>query len=109
MPNVQPFPAGGYRFISHQFQYSGGVAAELGFRIERARFERPLPVAEGFDAIEAYLAGIGRSPTALCACEPGGGRISAETSDLEWGHQRCPPECIPARCNIMRTDGITLA
>src|SRR3954453_15225849 len=69
MPTVQPFPAGGYRFISHQFQYSGGVAAELGFRIERARFARPLPLAEGFDAIEAYLAGIGRSPTAFCACE----------------------------------------
>src|SRR5262249_62254914 len=28
MSIVQPFPAGGYRFISHQFQYSGGVAAE---------------------------------------------------------------------------------
>jgi len=26
-------------------------------------------LAEGFDAIEAYLAGIGRSPTAFCACE----------------------------------------
>jgi hypothetical protein len=25
--------------------------------------------ADGFDAIEAYLAGIGRSPTAFCACE----------------------------------------
>jgi hypothetical protein len=36
-PTLQPFPAGGYRFISHQFQYSGGVAAEPGFRIERAR------------------------------------------------------------------------
>jgi hypothetical protein len=69
MPTFQPFPAGGYRFIIHQFQYSGGVAAELGFRIERARFARPLPLAEGFDAIEAYLAGIGRSPTAFCACE----------------------------------------
>src|SRR5690349_1077226 len=69
MPTVQPFPAGGYRFINHQFQYSGGVAAEPGFRIERARFARPVPLAEGFDAIEAYLAGIGRSPTAFCACE----------------------------------------
>ena len=69
MPTVQSFPAGGYRFISHQFQYSGGVAAEPGFRVERARFARPLPLAEGFDAIEAYLAGIGRSPTAFCACE----------------------------------------
>jgi hypothetical protein len=69
MPTLQPFPAGGYRFINHQFQYSGGVAAEPGFRIERARFARPVPLAEGFDAIEAYLAGIGRSPTAFCACE----------------------------------------
>src|SRR5580704_10104733 len=68
MPTVQPFPAGGYRFISHQFQYSGGVAAEPGFRIERARFARSMPLADGFDATEAYLAGIGRSPTAFCAC-----------------------------------------
>ena len=69
MPTVEPFLAGGYRFIVHQFQYCGGIAAEPGFRIERARFARPLPLAEGFDAIEAYLAGIGRSPTAVCACE----------------------------------------
>ena len=69
MSTVQPFPAGGYRFITHQFQYSGGVAAEPGFRIERARFMRPQPLAEGFDAIEAHLGGIGRSPRAFCACE----------------------------------------
>src|SRR5262249_43236585 len=70
MPTVQPFPAGGYRFMSHQFQYSGGVAAEPGFRIERARFARSLPLANGFDAIEAYLAGIGRATTAVCARRP---------------------------------------
>src|SRR5438309_9670504 len=69
MPTVQLFSAGGYRFMSHQFQYSGGVAAEPGFRIEHARFARPLPLAKGFNAIEAYLTGIGRSPTAFCACE----------------------------------------
>ena len=69
MPTVQPFPAGGYRFIRHQFQYPGGVAAEPGFRIERARFARSLPLADGFDAIEAHLSRIGRSPTAFCACE----------------------------------------
>ena len=55
--------------MSIKFQYSGGVAAEPGFRIERARFARSLPLADGFDAIEAYLARIGRSPTAFCACE----------------------------------------
>jgi hypothetical protein len=39
MSTVLPFPAGGYRFIAHQFQYSGGVAAEPGFRFERALHE----------------------------------------------------------------------
>src|SRR5215510_11882643 len=38
-------------------------------RIERARFTRPVPLAEGFDAIEAHLGGLGRSPAAFCACE----------------------------------------
>lgn len=69
MPTVQPFPAGGYRFIAHQFQYSGGVAAEPGFRIERARFARAVPLAAGFDAVEAHLTRLGRPPTAFCACE----------------------------------------
>jgi len=69
MPNVQPFAAGGYRFLTHQFQYSGGVAAEPGWRIERARFHRLLPLAEGFAAAEAHLARLGRPPTAFCACE----------------------------------------
>ncbi len=69
MPTVRPFIPGGYRFITHAFQYSGGVAAEPGFRIERARFARPVPLAEGFDAIEAHLNRLGRPPTAFCACE----------------------------------------
>src|SRR5271154_6418979 len=34
----------------------------------------------------------------------GGGRISAETSGLQCGRQRCPPECIPARCNAYSDD-----
>src|SRR3954453_3353780 len=69
MPTVQPFAPGGYRFIPGPFQYSGSVAAEPGFRIERARFATPLPLADGFAAIEAYLARLGRPPTAFCACE----------------------------------------
>ena len=69
MPNVQPFVPGGYRFIPGPFQYSGGVAAEPGFRIERARFARLLPLAEGFAAVEAHLATLGRPLTAFCACE----------------------------------------
>ena len=63
------FAAGGYRFLPHAFQYSGGVAALPGLMIERVRFARLLPLAEGFDAAEAYLARIGRPPAAFCACE----------------------------------------
>lgn len=63
------FTAGGYRYIRSAFQYSGGVAALPGFAIERARFARPVPLAEGFARIEAHLAALGRPPTAFCACE----------------------------------------
>jgi hypothetical protein len=69
MPDVQVFAPGGYRFLTHQFQYSGGVAALPGFRIERARFLRPVPLAAGFAAAEAHLAQLGRPPAAFCACE----------------------------------------
>ena len=63
------FAPGGYRFVPGVFQYSAGVAAIPGFRIERARFARPVPLAQGFDAVDAHLARLGRPPTAFCACE----------------------------------------
>lgn len=66
---TQLFAPGSYRFLPFAFQYSGGVLAEPGFVIERVRFARLVPLAEGFDAIESYLARLGRPPTALCACE----------------------------------------
>lgn len=66
---VPVFADGGYRFIKGAFQYSGGVAAEPGYRIERARLRRPVPLAEGFAAAEARLKAIGRPMTAFCACE----------------------------------------
>jgi hypothetical protein len=69
MPALEPFAAGNYRFLPYAFQYSGGSAADPGFAVERARFKQPLPLADGFAAIEAYLARLGRRPTALCACE----------------------------------------
>ena len=34
-------PAGGYRYIPYAFQYSGGVEALDGYRIERVEFARP--------------------------------------------------------------------
>lgn len=69
MANVVSFEPGGYRFIEHAFQYSGGVMAEPGFAIERARFAHMPPLAEGFDAVEAHLKRLGRPPAAFCACE----------------------------------------
>lgn len=63
------FEAGGYRYIRGPFQYSGGVAAQPGFAIERARLAEPLPMEAGFRAIEAHLDALGRPYTAFCACE----------------------------------------
>lgn len=61
--------ADGYRAIPAVFQYSAGVSALPGFRIERARFAEPVPLAAGFSRIAAYLKGIGRPLTAFCQCE----------------------------------------
>jgi len=62
-------PADGYRYIPAVFQYSGGVAALPGHRIERVRFANPVPLMEGFARIAAYLGAIGRPLTSFCACE----------------------------------------
>lgn len=69
MSELIPFPNGGYAFLKGGFPYSQGVRALDGYAIERARFVRPLPVEQGFTAIEAHLAAIGRPRTALCAAE----------------------------------------
>ncbi|MCK8785438.1 hypothetical protein M0638_13695 [Roseomonas sp. NAR14] len=69
MYSTLPVPEGGYRFIPAVYQYSGGVAAEPGFRIERVRFAEPVPVEAGFAAIAALLEAAGRPKAAFCACE----------------------------------------
>lgn len=67
--NTSIFEAGGFRCIPAVSQYSGGVAAQSGFRIERARFSSLVPLAEGFERIARHLAALGRPNGALCACE----------------------------------------
>lgn len=69
MAETVVFEPGGYRYLRHAFQYSGGVRAEPGFVVERARFRRPVPLADGFQAVEAHLTAIGRPFTSFCACE----------------------------------------
>jgi hypothetical protein len=63
------FPAGNYRFIPAVFQYSSGAASEPGFEIERVRFDRLLPLAEGFARIAKFIQATGRPLTSFCACE----------------------------------------
>ena len=69
MSDVPVFAPGNYRYVKAVFQYSGGVAAEPGYEIERARFMPPVPLAEAFVAIEAHLTGLGRPSAAFAACE----------------------------------------
>ena len=69
MTQTALFQPGGYRYVRGPFQYSGGVAAEPGYAIERVRFRKPLPLDDGFRAIEMHLTTLGRPFTAFCACE----------------------------------------
>jgi hypothetical protein len=59
----------GFRYVPGVYQYSAGVAAEPGFRIERVRFAEPVPMAAGFARIAEVLAASGQPKTAFCACE----------------------------------------
>lgn len=66
---TQIFAPGGYRFIPGVFQYSGGAAAEPGFRIERVTFRKPVSLVRGFERAAAIIEARGRPLTAFCACE----------------------------------------
>ena len=63
------FPAGGFAFVPGVFQYSAGVRALPGYRIERVRFANPVPMAAGFARIADYLGAASVPLTAFCACE----------------------------------------
>ena len=69
MNDLIPFADGGYAFLEGVFPYSQGVVALPDFTIERASFERPVPMAEGFQRISKFLALQSRPKTALCAVE----------------------------------------
>jgi hypothetical protein len=69
MADVIDFQPGGFKFIKGPFQYSAGVAALPGHRIERVRFANPLPLQEGFSRISEFLQSRDRPLTAFCACE----------------------------------------
>jgi hypothetical protein len=66
---IRDFPAGNYRFIPAVFQYSSGAAADSGFEVERVRFAKLRPLAEGFAQAANYIRAAGRPLTSFCACE----------------------------------------
>jgi hypothetical protein len=66
---TREFAAGNYRFIASVFQYSAGAAADPGYEIERVRFDRLVPLAEGFALAAKLIREAGRPLTAFCACE----------------------------------------
>jgi hypothetical protein len=66
---TRDFPAGNYRFIPAVFQYSSGAAANPGHEIERARFDKLVPLAEGFALAAKYIRAAGSPLTSFCACE----------------------------------------
>jgi hypothetical protein len=67
--NTIDLPGGDYAYVPGVFQYSAGVRALPGYRIERVRFARLLPLRDGFARIAALLGAAGRPLTAFCACE----------------------------------------
>jgi hypothetical protein len=109
---TKDIPAGGYRYIPFAFQYSGGVAALDGYRIERVEFVEPVPLAAGFTWIENYLGKLGVPLTAFCACEL---RSPAQFTEagfiafnrhytgtlLRWGVMQDPEDNPVARSNVI--------
>jgi hypothetical protein len=69
MANVIDLPDRGFRFVEGVFQYSAGVAALPGWRLERVRFANPLTLADGFARIARHLAAARLPATAFAACE----------------------------------------
>jgi hypothetical protein len=60
---------GNYAFLKGIAPYSAGGAALSGFEVEHARFLRPVPLAAGFEAVDAHLRKAGRPRQALCGME----------------------------------------
>lgn len=69
MSDTKVFELGGYRYVPGVRQYSAGVAALPGFRLERVRFSRPVPLEEGFTLVRQHIEAAGRPLTAFGACE----------------------------------------
>jgi hypothetical protein len=55
MPVPRIFTSGSYSYLPSVFQYSAGVMAEPGYRLEQIRFKHAIPLQDGFKAVESRL------------------------------------------------------
>jgi hypothetical protein len=69
MRECELFVPGNYQYIPAVFQYSGGVAAEPGYSLERVTLRDKPRLTEGFARAASHLEAIGRPLAAFCACE----------------------------------------
>jgi hypothetical protein len=70
MAEIIDFKAGDFSFlVAPGGPFSAGVRANKGFALHRARFDRPVPMLDGFARIKQHLTKLGRPVTALAACE----------------------------------------
>jgi hypothetical protein len=60
---------GGYEFIPGLPFASNGVVASPGMSIQRGIFAEPILLPDGYDAVRAYLEGLGRPLQALCGLD----------------------------------------
>jgi len=69
MPVPRIFTSGSYSYLPSVFQYSAGVMAEPGYRLEQIRFKHAVQLQDGFKAVESRLRFLGRPFTAFAHCE----------------------------------------
>ena len=70
MAEIIDFKPGDFSFlVAPGGPFSGGVRANPGFALHRARFDRPVPMLDGFARIKQHLERIGRPVTSVAACE----------------------------------------
>ena len=69
MKPTKEMSEGGYLYVPGVFQYSCGVAALPGNKIERVRFSEPVPMEEGFRRVAEVIQAAGQPLKSFCACE----------------------------------------
>jgi hypothetical protein len=86
-PGLLANPAGNYRVLPGGAAYCTGIVPDDGFEVVRVQLDPWLPLDEGYDFIEQYLAGVGRPVQAFCGIEM---RLPAPLSRDRWSEFNDP-------------------